>query len=127
MIADTSYLFSLFNEDDDLNPSALEIFGGLAKETILVPDRVLEELFTITAYKLGTDAAGVYLRKITSNSRFAVYYFDKEERDAVLRLAESRKVRMSFVDYLVLYLAQKTGEKLLCFDRQLSRLAKQRL
>lgn len=124
MIADTSYLFSLFNEDDDLNPSALEIFGGLMEETILVPDRVLEELFTITSYKLGVGTASLYLRKITSNAKFAIYCFDKEERDAVLRLAESKKVRMSFVDYLVLYLAQKTGEKLLCFDRQLSKLAK---
>lgn len=122
VVADTSFLYALFNDDDEHNLRSLLDFERLKDEKILVPDRVLEELFGITTYKKGIGHAFLTLDKISSNRSFLVYYIGAEEQEAIFQLARVERKRLSFVDYAAVYLARRNKERLLCFDRQLSGL-----
>jgi predicted nucleic acid-binding protein len=123
-IGDTCYLYALFNESDALNQKARDDFREREGETIIVPDRVLEELFGITAYKRGIGMALETIKRILTNSGFAIYYMEEYEESEVFRMAEGIGKDISYVDYAILYLSKKRNEGMLTFDRQLLGLSK---
>jgi len=58
--------------------------------------------------------------------QFGVYWIDKQARGEIFQLAREVGKDLSFADYCVIYLARKEGSRVLCFDRQLARLAQAR-
>ena len=124
MIADSSFLVSLFYNGDPLNKKADAIFNSLGDEKIILPISVIEETFTVLSYRAGTELALGFLQSTQENKDFLAYYLTPEEWQEIPKLACALKKKLSFADYFVIYLCKKTGEKPLCFDRQLLSILK---
>ncbi|VVB58536.1 PIN domain protein [Candidatus Anstonella stagnisolia] len=125
MIADSSFLIALFHKDDELHQKAVELFANLPESSIIVPDRMLEESFTVFSYKLGAEFALAFLEKLRINKSFVTYRIAESEWDETVKLASSMRKKMSFADYLAICLSKKTGEEILTFDRQVASAAKE--
>ncbi|MEM2138093.1 MAG: type II toxin-antitoxin system VapC family toxin [Candidatus Anstonellaceae archaeon] len=123
MIADSSFLVALFHPEDELHGKAVSDFSA-SEATITVPDRVVEEVLTVFSYLDGWGAAMEVLAKILSNRRFEVRHLPEREWAEVARFSNSVAKKLSFTDYLVLYLSSKEGAAPLAYDRQLLKAAK---
>jgi predicted nucleic acid-binding protein len=121
MIADTSFLVALFLANDEHHEKAVEMSLESGKEEIIALDRVLEETFTVLVYKKGTGFAIECIGKLKANRRILVYSLDKSEEEETFEMAENTGQRMSYVDYAILLVSKKHGQKALTFDRQLEK------
>ncbi|MBS3174965.1 PIN domain-containing protein [Candidatus Woesearchaeota archaeon] len=123
MIADTSFLVPFFSQDHEMHKKSLEKMQ-INAEKIIIIDRVLEEMFTVLCYRKGVDFALNIIEKIKNNKDIEIYYFNESELQLIINLANKIKKKISFVDYCILYMCLKNGEKFLCFDKELMGLLK---
>lgn len=122
MILDTSFLVALFIKEDELHEKAMDLIEKLENQKLLLPDRVLEETFTVLSYKKGVKFALEVLNKLSINKDIINYRFNEAEYETILRLIKKLKKRLSFVDYIVVYLCLKNSERPLSFDEDIKRL-----
>ncbi len=118
MIADTCFLFALLVADDADHQKAVSDSRS-TNGSILVPDRILEELATALIYKQGPDFALAALDEIRSNERFELYPVSREEAAGTLSLLRNLRRKISFNDYCLANLSFRRGEEVLTYDRQL--------
>jgi len=123
MIADSSFLISLFADYDSNHEQALKIIEGV-EEKIIVPCEVVSEVFTFFSHKQGIDEAAATVERILRGNIFSVYFMNENEWLDAFEISKLQKRKMSFVDYQVAYLAYEKKQKLLCFDKQLNSLLK---
>ncbi len=124
MIADTSFLVALFLAEDELHESAKKELERCKEEQILILDRVIEETFTVLCYKKGLDFSISVVEKLNKNKKILIYRLDEKEFESIIELAKNVKKKLSFVDYSVIYLNIKIGERLLCFDNEIIKVVK---
>jgi len=124
MIADSSFLVSLFWKDDTLHQKALSEFRS-SSVTLSVPDRIIEETMSVLAYKEGWQTALEVLDRITTNRRFEVRHISREEWSGIVALSSKLNKKISFNDYLVIYLSVREGALPLTYDSQLLSIARQ--
>lgn|SRR3989338_4607502 len=124
MIIDTSFLFSFLFAEDALHEKAVVDAEKSKGEAWIVPDRILEELFSIAVCKIGLDEAIGAIEKLEKNANVSVYYFEKEEVKRIFGMAKERRKKLSFADCSVIYLAGVSGERIMACDRQLVAAAK---
>jgi len=123
MIADSSFLVSLFWKDDTLHKKALSEFRS-SSATLSVPDRIIEETMSVLAYKEGWQTALDVLDKIVANRRFEVRHLSREEWSGIVALSKKLNKKISFNDYLVIYLSVREGSIPLAYDSQLLSMAR---
>jgi len=123
MIVDTSFLVAFFLNEDELHEKAVNNFKNV-NEHLIIPDRVLEETFTVICYKKGILYSLEILNKLKNNKDVIIYKIDYKECELIFDFAADLKKRFSFVDYIILYLTLNIPEKLLCFDDELIKTAK---
>ncbi|MBI5393228.1 hypothetical protein HZA96_05135 [Candidatus Woesearchaeota archaeon] len=119
MIADSSFLIALFLEQDENHDNAIIDFSKVITDLILIPDRVLEEVFTVVTYKNGILYAIKVLERIKLNKRCFIYHLNSSEEEAIFALINKLKIRISFIDYCVAYLTIIKNEELLCYDQEI--------
>ncbi len=124
MIADSSFLIALFMEEDEHYNKACEEFFNCKNQKILIPDRVLEEVFTVFTYKRGIIFAIAVLEKINQNQCFVFYNIDLIEQKRIFQIIKETKTRMSFIDYCIAYLTVSRSESLLCYDQGIKNFIK---
>ncbi|MBS3152646.1 PIN domain-containing protein [Candidatus Woesearchaeota archaeon] len=122
MIADTSFLVALFLAEDELHDKALGNLINYKQEKIIIPDRVLEETFTVLVYKKDINYALEVIDKLGKNNDIILYRIEEVDWTAIIRLVNKVKKKLSFVDYSVIYLCIKNGEKALCFDNEINKI-----
>ncbi len=123
MIVDTSFLVALFIPEDELHEKALNEIENNNIE-LIIPDRVIEETFTVMCYKKGLDYALDILEKLKINKDVIIRTINEEEFELIINLAKKLKKKLSFVDYVVIYLALNDRYKILCFDDQIIKIFK---
>lgn len=123
MIADSSFLISLFSDYDSNHEQALKIMEDM-EEKIVVPCEVVSEVFTFFSYKHGVEEAVAVVERILRGEMFLVYHMNENEWLDAFEISRIQKRKMSFVDYQVAYLTSEKKQKLLCFDKQLNSLLK---
>ncbi len=123
MIADTSFLVAIFIPEDDLHKRAIKLAKEISGE-IIIPFNVLEETFTVITYKKGVLFALQTMEKLEKNERIYFYRLEEDEWSSIKQLIRRFQRKMSFVDYIVVYLSLKNRERVLCFDRQILQLVK---
>ncbi|MFA4983187.1 MAG: PIN domain-containing protein [Candidatus Micrarchaeia archaeon] len=124
MIADSSFLVSLFWKDDTLHQKALSEFRA-SSVTLSVPDRIIEETMSVLAYKEGWQMALEVLDRIAINRRFELRHLSREEWYGIVALSKKLNKKISFNDYLVIHLSVREGCLPLAYDSQLLSLARQ--
>ena len=124
MIADSSFLVAFFHPDDLSHSKAVDQFSSMSGTTVIIPDRILEETFTVLTYNKGLEFALEVLKRIHFNSELAIYPVTQHETNEIFILAETIKKKISFADYCVVYLCNKLDMKPLCFDKQILSLLK---
>ncbi len=124
MIADTSFLFSLFASFDTNHPKAEGIFASVkaGQEVIRVPSEVLTELYTVMAYKVGKNDAQAAVELFFSDSLYHI--LDFLDMHSVLSYLKSVKPPISYYDAAVLMHAAATADSILAFDWQILSLSK---
>jgi len=123
MIADTCYLFALVVADDADHQKAVSDPRANVG-SILVPDRIFEELATALIYKQGPEFALSALNEIRSNKRFDFHSVSREEAEGAFKLMGVVRRKISFNDYCLAYLARQRGEEVITYDKQLLGLLK---
>ena len=126
MIADSSFLVALFLPEDELHMRAVQELSGIKENgffKLVIPDRVLEETFTVLCYKKGVSYALEILTKLLHNKDILIYHLEEEEWLSIKKFIEEKNKKMSFTDYLVAFLALREHKKILCFDEQIIKLA----
>ena len=123
MIADTSFLVALFIEEDELHNEALNELEN-NKEELTIPDRVIEETFTVLNYKKGIDYALGILQKLDNNKDINIKSYNEKEWNSIIQLISKVRKKLSFVDYTIIYECLRTNEKLLCFDKEIIKTIK---
>ncbi len=123
MIVDTSFLIAFFLNEDELHEKAINNFKNVNGH-LIIPDRVLEETFTVLCYKKGVVYSLEVINKLKNNKDIIIYKIDYKESELIFEFVADIKKKFSFVDYIILYLALNTHEKLLCFDDELVKIVK---
>lgn len=116
-ILDTSFLVSLYLRADSNHKRAISILKGLNGDMAL-PITILHETLTVLNYKSGIKKCRLAHTHLHSNKRITIYHFDKEDSDAIEAEFFSAQ-NLSMADCSVLYLAKKSGSKILSFDKKL--------
>jgi predicted nucleic acid-binding protein len=123
MIADSSFLVSLFCDSDSNHEKAKSLFCN-SDDYILVPSDVMQEVFTYFCYKYSCEFALSISEQILTTNRFDLYFIDEREWFDIFDLVKKYKIKMSLVDYQVVYLSFIKSQPLLCFDKQIISLCK---
>jgi len=123
MIADSSFLVSLFLPEDMNHENAKKEYTKY-DEYLLIPVCVLEETVNVLIYKRGFDFSLRVSDELLQNERIIVYYPDEDEILETIELMNKTKKKMSMIDYEVAYFAVQKKEALLCFDKQILSLVK---
>ena len=128
MIVDTSFLVAFFIPEDELHAESLQIITEIKESAnLIIPNRVIEELFTVLVYKKSVQYALEIIRKLENNRNIFIYEIDEEERKVIIRMVQRYRIKMSFTDYVVAYLTLKNNEELLCFDKQVNGFVRNKL
>lgn len=125
MIADSSFLVALFHQDDEFHARAVSEMAS-SDATITVSDRIAEEVLTVFSYRNGWDYALSILAKIRSNRRFEIRRLSEEDWERIIGMSASIGKKISFADYVVLYLSSAEGSLPLTYDQQLLKITKGR-
>lgn len=121
MIADTSFLFSLFVSDDSNHGKAQALYEKCRLEgsVIRVPEEVVAELYTSMAYKVGREEANLSVSSLFTDASYEILAF-AYQKDILTYLKEV-KAKISYVDAVVIFRSIPTKEQILSFDQQLLR------
>ncbi len=113
IIADTSGIYSLINQDDRNHDAALEASSRLQHEqtTILVPWEVFTETVNILGKKVGHDVAGRAGRHLLDSPAFAVIETQDTARAHALDRYDGQPQSVSFTDCVVMAVADEYGTK----------------
>ncbi len=124
MIVDSSALVALFIENDEHHPAALKGFTDKTIPLFVIPDRILEETLNVLIYRLGIEFALNVLGKIKANQRFSILPLSEVEHAEVLQTMGALRKKISFEDYLLVYLSLKSRHPPFSFDQQLMAIYK---
>lgn len=116
IVADSSFLVSLFRESDSNNPAAVALSKMHLEEEMLVPDTVLFETLTALNYREGFAFAKEAYGKIVGSRQNRLFSFSEVEREGILEEFFLSGGKLSVADASVVYLARKTGSEALAFD-----------
>ena len=126
MIADSSFLVALFNANDPLHTRAAADLAS-SEALLTIPDRILEETLTVLSYKFGWKHSLGVLDKIRENRRFEIRHLSEDEWARVIAISAEAEKKISFPDYVVIYLSRSEGTLPLTYDAQIVKLAKKGL
>jgi len=121
MIADTSFLVAFFLDEDEFHDKAVKELE-LLNTKIVISDRVLEETFTVLNYKKGINFVLNVIEMLERNNDIIIYKIGEKDWDSIFNLIKQLNKKISFVDYSVIYLSLKIGEKILCFDDEMNKI-----
>lgn len=119
VIADTSFLISLFVSEDQNHAEAVRIWNQPEVRDVAIPDRVIEELLTVLTYKQGIQFALDTYEKTRASKNTTLRRTSEDEWEQTIASMKTRNKKIGFTDYLLIYLASESEEKVLSFDRQL--------
>ena len=123
VILDTSYLFSLFQEEDDFHQKALGLSEKLDDEVSYITFLVFQELLTLITSRFSS-AEAIRVADILNSERSPVQFLklDEEYFDDTLALFKKLSPhRFSFVDVSLMVLAKNMEARVLTFDERLDR------
>ena len=113
IIADTSGIYSLINQDDRNHEAALEASTDLQQEQspILVPWEVFTETVNILGKKVNHDLAVRAGRHLLASPAFAIIETQDTARAHALDRFEAQPQSVSFTDCVVMAVAEEYGTK----------------
>jgi len=115
LFADASYWISLFCQNEENYPRAIELKAELSHETICVNEHAFGEVFTFLARRHGGQVAFEKTSAILSNPRIEVVQAGQGEWREALELG--RKYGFSFTDCLTALQMRRTGvREIVSFD-----------
>ncbi|MFH0927361.1 MAG: PIN domain-containing protein [Candidatus Micrarchaeota archaeon] len=118
-ILDSSFLVSMFVEDDAHHSKALAILDTDPDETWILPDLILFEFLTVIRYNKGVQAARAAYGDLMANKHVQLRHFEPGEQTAILDLFFSSPLSISTADAAVAYLCKTLGSPALSFDDNL--------
>jgi len=123
MVLDSSFLVSLFIQEDSNNERALRLFERHRADEMLLTDLVLFETLTILAYKKGSVRAREAYLDLTSNKKLQLLYLNETERKEILESFLAQEGKMSVEDISVIHSCKKAMAKPLAFDKEIMKRA----
>lgn len=125
VILDSNIWIGLLNVDDSCHKKAKVLFKKIT-ETIILPEYVILEVASIISHKVGKRKSDNFIKGVINNRDVEVFPSSREFFGEVINFYLFKKSeKLSFVDYSLLYLAQKI--KVLTFDKNLRKEIKKLL
>lgn len=119
VILDSSVIIAYFRENEIDHTRAEKIFDKY--KTLFIPNFVLSEVLTILKMKEGFEAAANAIEFLINSDDIEIIYIDEDMFDASIGYFVSNKNSLSFVDTLLLKLANSEKVPFLTFDRELGK------
>lgn len=119
MIVDSSFIFALFVQDDVHHLEAMSTVKKLEGNTLIIPDRVLEETFTLLVYRKGISFALEVINRFKQNKEIIIYTIDNNEKEDIDILITQLMKKISYVDYLIIYLCLEKNKKVISYDQEI--------
>ncbi|MBU0527626.1 PIN domain-containing protein [Candidatus Micrarchaeota archaeon] len=123
IVADSSFLVSLFLPNDINHSEAKEIFTKTT-DKIFISNIILYETLTVINYKGGNREKSDAYEKIRSNRSFVIGNLNNSELELILQKFVSAKNKLSYPDISVVYLTKKSKTNALSFDKDLIKAIK---
>jgi predicted nucleic acid-binding protein len=118
LIADTSFLASLFIVEDINHNKALELFSKYNHYIIL--NVVLNELITVMIYKKGLSYTKAVYNQIKYGQVFSIYYLSENDEQKSHEFLFANNKKISCVDACVIYISKIKESDILTFDKQMT-------
>lgn len=123
IVLDTSFLVSLFLDEDSNNSRAMGLFQKHREDEMLLTDEILFETLSVLNVKGGMELARLAYRELVANSKLTFLYLNESERKEILNEFLEQKGNLSVADISVVHACRKTLSKPLSFDRALNATA----
>ena len=122
VVVDTSVLVGFYLSDDVHHKQALQVLKAVNQSRLLLHPFVIQETVTVLTYKSGFSLARKFMSDIQNAKNISI-----SSLDITKELATFQKLRqkISLTDSALVQLAIDTGSKLVSFDVQMLRIAKQ--
>lgn len=124
IVLDSSFLISLYFPDDENHPKAIRLADENKSEEMLLPVPILFETMTVANYKGGMTFARELYDDLLSNRGLTTFRFSEDDEEELLREFFAHGGKLSVQDASVVYLARKTGSKVLAFDETIIKAVK---
>lgn len=124
MIVDASFLVALFLPEDVHHEKAVKVLKQHKDHVLIIVDRIIEETMAVLIYKKSIHYAFQVLQRLQANKMVHMYDIDARLQKDIFELMQRVGKRLSFTDYVVVFLARYYGVYALCFDKEILKLAK---
>ena len=121
VIADSSFLISLYSPEDTNHAKAKEFFEKNEKE-ILIPFEVLTETFTFLNSAKGIETVRKIYPELQQSKQFHIAQpLERPMHEKAFRrfLSQAKEEKLSYVDCVQLTLAKEKAIKIITFDKKL--------
>lgn len=119
VILDSSIIVAYFRNNEIDHARAKKIFRE--HQTLFIPNFVLSEVLTVLKMKEGFEAAAGAIEFLVNSDDIEIVYINEDMFDSSIGYFVANKNSLSFVDTLLLKLANSEKIPLLTFDRELER------
>ena len=116
-ILDSSFLISFYLTEDTNHENALKLAEENKNETMLLCDVILFETLTILNYKKNINFAKYAFNELLENKNIRFFHLTDAEKDEILNGFFNQRIKLSFQDVSVIYLANKGKSEALAFDK----------
>jgi len=119
VLLDSNIWIAFLYKKDPNHKRAEEIFEGI-KERVVLTEYLFLEIVSVISKKVGKKVADDFIKNVIDNRDIEIFPSSQEFLGEIIKFYLSKKIeKLSFVDYSLLYLAQKM--KVITFDETLKR------
>ena len=119
-IADTSFLYALFSQEDIHHERAIKDVKGPLP--ILIPPEILSECLALIHYRIGFPAAQTAGRWLRAQGGFRVLEGDEKTYDEIWNIFAGSKGSMSYPDAVVIAWSKKLKMSPLSYDEAIMKM-----
>ena len=125
VIVDSSFLISLFLENDSNHKNAIFLMEEIMKieRTLLLFERIIEETATVLLYKEGKKGLDIFSRFLEQQA-FLEILENNHSLEWSHFLALDKKI--SFIDSILIFYSKKWETGILTFDKEILKISKQK-
>jgi predicted nucleic acid-binding protein len=119
MIVDTSYLLSLYVKDDPNHHDAISQIEN--EQVLLIPDYVVSETATVLLYRKNPKTAKSFLEIVENTQSIQILHSSVHDFREILEIFKNQKNKLTFVDAVVVFHAEKLRLGVLTFDEHIKK------
>jgi predicted nucleic acid-binding protein len=121
IVIDTNVWVSFYNENDYNHPQAFKELKQVFNDykTIILPEPIISETYTVLLYKCGREKANYFLRFALNNNQLKLLFVNADLFRSTCDIININNKKLSFIDLTLVIISRKFQCKLLSYDKDL--------